>query len=524
MSARRKKWLIGIGAASAAGLVALFIAASVMAHRFEPYIREQAVTYLRDRFNSDVEIAALRVRLPKTSSLRILLSRGRGAIAEVQGEGIELRMKGRSDLPPMFRMRKFSFNVDIGGLFDTPKTVPLVVLDGMEINVPPKEDRPKTESKPAGEQESSKASVILQEVLVNDAKLVMLPRDKTKKPLRFDIHKVQLNSAGIGVAMKYHAQLTNPKPPGQIDSKGTFGPWQTSEPGDTPLSGEYIFQKADLGVFKSIGGILNSTGQFQGTLSSINVRGQASVPEFRLAMSGNPVPLETEFEVLVDGTNGNTILKPVKAMLGTTHFTTSGGIIKHEDDPRRTIDLDVNMPKGQLRDLLRLAMKGTPFMEGLLALKTRIEIPPLSGKVRERLRLHGTFRVTEGKFLQSRIQEKIDGLSRRGQGQPKSQEIDEVVSRMSGAFTLRNEVIRFSRLSFGVPGADVALKGSYDMGADSIDFRGTFKLKAKVSQTMTGWKRWALKPVDPFFAKEGAGTFLRIKIEGNADDPQFGLD
>jgi hypothetical protein len=40
---------------------------------------------------------------------------------------------------------------------------------------------------------------------------------------------------------------------------------------------------------------------------------------------------------------------------------------------------------------------------------------------------------------------------------------------------------------------------------------------------MTGWKRWALKPVDPFFAKEGAGTFLRIAVTGSSQQPKFGL-
>jgi hypothetical protein len=49
-------------------------------------------------------------------------------------------------------------------------------------------------------------------------------------------------------------------------------------------------------------------------------------------------------------------------------------------------------------------------------------------------------------------------------------------------------------------------------------------LKAKVSQTQTGWKRWALKPVDPLFAKNGGGTFLHIKVEGNSKQPKFGLD
>jgi hypothetical protein len=162
-------------------------------------------------------------------------------------------------------------------------------------------------------------------------------------------------------------------------------------------------------------------------------------------------------------------------------------------------------------------------MEGQIALKTKIDIPPLSGKVREKLQLAGNFEVTGGKFLRSRIQDKIDTLSRRGQGQPKNEEIDEVISRMKGVFSLEDEVMTFHTLSFGVPGADVDLAGNYTFDGP-LDFHGTLKLKARVSQTMTGWKRWVLKPVDPFFAKNGAGTFLRIKVDGTAADPQFGRD
>src|SRR5262249_54453178 len=168
--------------------------------------------------------------------------------------------------------------------------------------------------------------------------------------------------------------------------------------------------------------------------------------------------------------------------------------------------------------------KGTPFMEGELALKTKIDVPPLSGKVKEKLMLDGRFEILNGKFLRSTIQDKIDDLSRRGQGQPKNGEIDEVVSAMHGSFKLDDQVIEFRSLTFGVPGAAVDLKGSYDLDADALDFHGAIKLQAKVSQTQTGWKRWVLKPVDPFFAKNGAGTFLRIKVEGSSDDPKFGID
>ena len=323
--------------------------------------------------------------------------------------------------------------------------------------------------------------------------------------------------------MRYEASLTNPKPRGRIQASGTFGPWVADSPSSTPLTGHYSFADADLGVFKSIAGMLQSTGSFDGVLSSIRARGEARVPDFRLSMAKNPVPLLTKFEVEVDGTNGNTILKPVDATLGSTRFRTSGAVIKHEGDRRRHIDLDVNMPSGNLRDVLRLAMKGEPFMEGKLFLKTKISIPPLSGKVREKLRLHGDFQITDGKFLKSRIQDEIDKLSRRGQGAPASPEIDEVVSGMNGSFHLENEIITFKKLAFEVPGAAVDLAGDYDMEDDTLDFLGSLKLQAKVSQTMTGWKRIALKPVDPFFAKEGAGTFLRIAVDGSSRQPKFGL-
>ena len=50
------------------------------------------------------------------------------------------------------------------------------------------------------------------------------------------------------------------------------------------------------------------------------------------------------------------------------------------------------------------------------------------------------------------------------------------------------------------------------------------RLQAKISQTMTGWKHIALKPVDPFFSKAGAGTLLSIKVTGTRENPEFGLD
>jgi hypothetical protein len=476
--------------------------------------------YLRERFDSDVELGRLQVRIPSALPLRLLFRGGRGALAQVDGTNLSLRLRRRSDVPPILAIKHFTFEVDLRALLDTPKTVNRVTIDGLEIQIPPKGERPGAET---GSKTGS-SNVVIEEVLITNAHLVILPRDKTKVPLGFDVHDLRLDSAGKDVAMKYTAVLTNPKPPGEIHASGEFGPWASGEPGDTPLGGDYLFDNADLGIFNGIAGILRSTGKFEGTLSSITARGEATVPDFRLKSAGNPEPLTTTFEVLVDGTNGNTELKPLVATLGSTHFTTTGFVVRHNGDMRKTITLEASMPAGNLRDVLLLAMKGPPMMEGTIKLNTKIGIPPLDEKVKEKLQLDGTFEITNGRFLRSKIQQKIDALSRRGQGKTTDEEIDQVVDRMSGDFKLADESITFRTLAFAIPGAAVNIGGSYDMGADTLDFHGAFMLDAKVSQTQTGWKRWVLKPLDPFFSKPGAGTFLHIKIVGSAKDPQFGLD
>jgi len=515
----RKWWIVGIALAAVVCIVALVIAGRILASRFEPYIREQAIAYLEKRFDSDVELKSLHIAVPHISPLKLAWNRGRGTRAKASGEGLSLRHKGYHDRMPMFVMKTFSFEVDLGTLYETQKVVHSVRIDGMEINIPPTKERPTFDS-----DIDHNTNVLIEEVLITNSFLRILPDDDDKAPLQFDLQRIRLQSAGKDVAMKYDATLNNAKPPGEIQSTGTFGPWAAAEPGDTPLKGQYDFKNADLGVFDGIAGILQSQGQFEGTLDSINVDGQATVPDFRLTDAGNKVPLFTRFKVLVDGTNGNTILKPVVGRLGTTDFTTSGGIIKREKNRPRSIVLDVTMPNGNLRDLLTLAMKGSPFMEGRIRLQTKIDIPPLNGKVTHKLLLDGAFDISNARFLRSNVQQQIDTLSRRGQGKPKDEEIVEVPSGIAGAFKLSRGQITFRSLSFGVPGAGVDLTGSYNLEKDDIDFHGTLKLDAKVSQTFTGWKRWALKPVDPFFSKQGSGTLLHIQITGDSKQPHFGLD
>jgi hypothetical protein len=515
-----KRLLIVVPALLLAGLLALYVAARILSSKIEPQARALAIRYLEQRFKARVSLEHLQILLPKVSFVRLVWRGGSGILVGVEGQGLSLRYLGRSDIPPLLTIARFECKVDLGTLGQRHPRVARVSLDDVTIVVPPKRDTPS----PENDETQSTNGVIIDNLDFSNTRLVVLPKLADRKPLEILLQELHLESAGVGQRMKYQASFSNPRPPGQIKSQGTFGPWQRDEPGNTPLEGDYDFSNADLGVFKAIAGVLHSSGHFAGTLSAVRVRGEANVPDFRLKSSGNPVPLETQFDALVDGTNGNTVLQPVHARLLNTLFQTSGGIIKHEANGRRAIDLEVVMPQGHVEDCLQLAMRGKPFMSGLIHMEAKISIPPLGGDVKEKLRLDGTYNISRGDFHREGVQNKVDELSRRGQGRPNDQSVENVFSQMSGSFHLEDAVMTFSRLEFVTPGAAVAVHGQYRMAGDVLDFHGTLKLQAKVSQTLAGWKHWLAVPLDPFFEKNGAGTFLKIEIVGSAKSPKFGRD
>src|SRR4051794_37647935 len=150
MSKTRRRWLYGIAGVSAGFFIALLIAGYVLSRRFEPFVREQAIQYMSERFRCDVQLAALHIKMPKMSPLKILLRHGRGVTARVEGQGISMRYKN-TNLPQLFAIRKFAFDLDLGSLFSDVRVVNFVHLDGVEINVPPKGERQPLANSPGPE-------------------------------------------------------------------------------------------------------------------------------------------------------------------------------------------------------------------------------------------------------------------------------------------------------------------------------------------------------------------------------------
>src|SRR5437899_784855 len=395
-----------------------------------------------------------------------------------------------------------------------------VYLKGLELNIPAREQRSEGISL-----KGRKIKIYADEFLCEQARLVINTLKPDKLPLEFDISNLEMGKIGPGQPLRFTATLVNPKPVGAIQSNGLFGPWQADDPRSTPVRGKYSFSRADLSTIKGIGGILSSTGEYDGTLGNIVVDGKTETPDFRIAAIQcrsvlNSMPLSTE-------PAETHIWNQSRRKFYTRSLVAEGSVLRVKDPHGHRIALNVIVPHANIEDLLELGVRtDPPVMTGSAKLKTRFDLPPGEADVSDRIRLSGEFEISGAHFTNKKIQSKVDALSMRGQGRPKEaqEDVPDVLSEMAGDFRLANGLLSFSKLHFQVPGTEVNLTGKYTHDGNQFEFHGKARMQAKLSHMVTGWRSALLKPVDPFFSKHGAGTEVTVKVTGTKSEPHFGLD
>jgi len=350
------KW-IGVGVlilvAAAAGAARL-----VIAHA-EPILRTRVTQTLSNRFDSKVELA----------SFDVSVANG------IEVSGADLKVFGVTDpnsyepgVQPLIGVREFRFQTALRNLFRSPMHVGTVYVKGLELNIPPKENRRQMTSMGS---RTPKMTIVVDQFICEDAKLVINAVKAGKPPLEFAIGNLKMKDIGAGLPMQFNATLVNPKPVGNIQSTGLFGPWQQDSPRETPVQGDYSFTQADLGTIKGIAGILSSTGDYSGTLGNIVVHGTTDTPDFRIATGGQPVALHTEFHAMVDGTSGDTYLRPVNASFLHTSFTARGSVVRVSTPHGHDVELDVVLDRARIEDLLKLGVHtDPPIMSGEVEMKT----------------------------------------------------------------------------------------------------------------------------------------------------------
>jgi hypothetical protein len=513
VSKRRRVW-VWVFASLLLAVVVLAVIGEVMVSRAVPILKGRVIETLSTRFNSRVELDGFDVSVVKG--------------LEVSGNGLRIfpedEVVAAGATEPLIALGHFSFHVNLAGLFLKPMHVGTVHVSGMAIQIPPKEMRAEA---PKGQRHIGKIKIVVDRIVFDDSKLVIGTLKPDKEPKEFAMSRIVMRDVGPTRPWDYDATLVNAIPKGIIHANGTFGPWNNGSPGDSTVTGHYIFDHADLNTIKGIGGILSSVGEFMGQLNNIVVDGTTETPDFSLDTANHAMPLHTKFHAVVDGTNGDTYLQPVDARLGESDFTCSGAVINVKGKGH-IIDLDVTVPNGRLQDFLELGVKTSPVvMTGRMTIKTKLHIPPGKESVTRKIGLKGGFTLRQIHFTNPEVEDKVDMLSLRAQGNPKDAKpgAEDVHSEMVGQFMLGGGKLSFSKLNYTLPGATVALTGEYTLDGEQFEFEGKMRTDAKVSQMVASkWKSMMLKPVDPFFKKNGAGAEIPVKISGTRSAPKFGLD
>src|SRR5580704_16021985 len=138
-----RKWpyFAGISIGLLAGLVLMVF---LRTRNIDDRTREWVVRELRSRFDSEVELQDLHVQLyPRMG---------------VTGEGLAIRYHNRMDLPPMFHIERFSFNLGVLGILRAPRHIAGIYVENMTITIPPRGEN--TEPKPASSAKRFLPSVV----------------------------------------------------------------------------------------------------------------------------------------------------------------------------------------------------------------------------------------------------------------------------------------------------------------------------------------------------------------------------
>ena len=511
-----KRLLLWLAVLAFVALAALFIVGELLIRRAAPILKGRIIETLSTRFHARVELDTLDVSLIKG--------------LEVSGGGLRIHNPVDTVAPgafsPLISVQHFSFHANLRGLFLKPTHAGTVYVSGLTIDIPPHGLRQSTTAT-APPYQHGKLEITVDHFLCEDSQLLIENGNPAREPRRFVLKRIELWEIGRDAPWRYDATLINALPRGNLHAAGAFGPWNTEIPGASFISGHYTFDHADLSSINGVRGTLSSTGDFRGQLNRIAVTGTTQTPDFTLDSANHPMPLNTSFGAVVDGTTGDTFLNPVQAQLAGTRIVCTGSIVNIRGQGHVT-DLDVNIPDGGLQDLLALAVRTRPvYLTAAIATRARLHIRPGKESVLQRIAIAGRFTLHRMRFTNPQIQTQIDELSMRAQGRPADATATAPVaaSQMVGDFNLSAARLHFDKLDYTLPGATVQLSGIYSLDGEQFDFHGNVRTQAQVSQMVTKWwQQLLLKPVDHFLRKDGAGTEVPIKISGTQNKPQFGLD
>ena len=221
---KRSRWLLGV-----LGLVLVGGISTVLARHW-PYSEAQVVPGLQDTFKTTVTIGHYRrFYFPHPG-------------CELEVVRLERPTKiGREK--PLATVQKIRITGRYSDLLFRPYHLARIEVNGLRVRIPaPGEPKNWNE----GTDENDTSSRVSVGRVITDGAVLEIEKEKGEVPLKFEIHKLQLDSIAAHEPMDYEVSMGIPEPPGELESKGKFGPWEDGEIGKIPLSGSVKLSGAKL--------------------------------------------------------------------------------------------------------------------------------------------------------------------------------------------------------------------------------------------------------------------------------------
>ncbi len=489
---RRKRWLL-IAAGCLALLVGIF---GILLTIKWPFTSPQVAQDLAEATSSKVEIQKFRpIYFPHP-----------GGVAE----GITFRHGNIAT--PLISIQRLTIRASYLGLLT--KHISVLKADGMRVILPP--------FGTDGDWSSASSKIIIDEFIADQSVLVVPPSEAGKEPVEFQVHEFSIHGLGSKHAMAYHAELTNPKPPGEIRSEGQIGPFQQGSIAKAAVNGAYTFDHADLGVLEGIAGTLTSKGSFRGPLDELKVEGATDTPNFSVTRSGHQHSLQTAFSAVVNAVNGDVFLNGVNAQLDHTSLVAQGSVAGQKGVKGKVTSVEFVVRGGHIQDLMLLFVRRPQSpLNGEISFHASTVVPPGPQPFLQKVRLQGDFGIAAAHFTNPQTQQSMSKLSKSAQGHPDDNDPTRVMSGLKGHVDVRNGTANFANLFFNVPGADIDMHGTYGLINQRINLHGTMRMQAKPSQATTGVKSFLMKVMDPFTNKDRGGVPIPVSITGTYDRPEY---
>src|SRR5882757_2483944 len=337
-----------------------------------------------------------------------------GCVAEDVVFREKASVAGQKPADPIITIRKLTIESTFSGLLSKPGRIRRIIADGLRIHVPNGGAHLHSEASSGDDQ------TIIEELQADNVLLEFATGRTGENKLIFQIHHALFHEIGGRNAVPFQVSLHLPVPPGEVESSGSIGPWK-DEKGtvrSTAISGRYVLNRADLGVFKALGGIVSSRGEFSGNLERLNVAGVTDTPNFEVKESGHQFHLSTQFRGVVDMQNGDLVLPALEARLGNTNLLAHGSVSGRP----KTVTLDVTHGQGEIQDLMLLFSnaKASPVL-GPVVFQTQVVLPSEHRPFKERVHLTGNFSINRARFTSINTQKNVDQLSERAEGKKDKQ-------------------------------------------------------------------------------------------------------